>query len=326
MPPTALTRFVRLPENRSALAACQDLLLSLSTDQANGTPNPLFLHGPPGAGKSYLLTALADELAAGGAEVCRLSANDFGRENDGGAARCADLTIIEDVQHLPRSAVPALIALIDQRLGQGAPMIFTALDGPANVRLRGQRWPARLTSRLAGGLVIGLTPPQAASRRRLLSTMSERAKLKVDAEILDWLAERLIGGGRQLEGAVRQLKSLQALQAKPLRLADIRAHFRAPADAAEPTVQRIARHVCGYYRIKPKLVQSQGRSRDIVLPRQVSMYLARQLTGQSLERIGRYFGGRDHKTVQHACRKVESALKRDAKLSGAVRQLQAELA
>ena len=93
-----------------------------------------------------------------------------------------------------------------------------------------------------------------------------------------------------------------------------------------PTVKRITDHVSGYFLVEPKNLLSASRSRDVLLPRQVSMYLARQLTSLSLQKIGKFFGGRDHRTVQHACKKVEEAMKADAALSGAVRQMHAELA
>ena len=144
--------------------------------------------------------------------------------------------------------------------------------------------------------------------------------------MLDWLADHLTGGGRQLDGAIRQLKALQRLQAKPLRLADIRAHFDAQIDTQAPSVKRITDQVSGYFQVAPKHLLSARRSHDVLLPRQVSMYLARQLTRLSLEQIGKFFGGRDHKTVQHACKKVEAAMKADALLCGAVRQIHAELA
>lgn len=325
MPRIVMARFLLLPENRSALAACQDLLLSLTADQRDATPNPLCLHGPPGSGKSLLLQTLAQELSGHGIEVCQRSANDFAMQEDDKDARQADLTIIEDMQHLPMRAVAAVIALIDERLRHGGAMIFSALHGPANLKHRGTALPVRLTSRLLAGLVVGLAPMQAPSRRTLLAAHAEQAGLRVLAEVLDWLAEHLTGGGRQLDGAIRQLKSLQGLQKNQLRLSDIRAHFRTQIEAHAPTVKRIAERVCGYYQVEPRQLLSARRAREIVLPRQVSMYLARQLTAQSLVQIGKYFGGRDHKTVQHACRKVEAAMRVDAVLSGAVRQLHAEL-
>ena len=91
-------------------------------------------------------------------------------------------------------------------------------------------------------------------------------------------------------------------------------------------VKRITDRVSGYFQVAPKQLLSARRTHDVLMPRQVSMYLARQLTSLSLQEIGKYFGGRDHKTVQHACKKVEAAMKADAVLCGAVRQIHAELA
>ncbi len=150
--------------------------------------------------------------------------------------------------------------------------------------------------------------------------------MKIAPDILDWLAEQLTGGGRQLAGAIRQLKTLQRLQAKPLKLVDVAAHFRTQIEAKTPSVKRITEQVSGYFQVPPKHLVSARRTRDVLVPRQVSMYLARQMTDLSLQQIGKYFGGRDHKTVQHACKKVEEAMKSDAVLSGAVRQIHAELA
>jgi chromosomal replication initiator protein len=318
-------RFLATPENRQALAAIQQVLLAVAADTSERLPNPLFLHGPTGVGKSCLLAALAEELTASGRRVCRMSANDFASLDDLSHARRTDLLVVEDLQHLPTRFVGTLVQLIDQRLEHQAPMIFTAVAGPSCLQHRGERLPHRLTNRLAGGLVVAMEPMQTASRRLLLTGLAEDAQLTVAADILDWLALQLTGAGRQLTGAIRQLKALQRLHKKPLALAEVRGHFRPQVDATAPTVQRITERVGGYFRVPPKLLISAARSRDVLLPRQVSMYLARQLTKLSLQKIGGYFGGRDHKTVQHACRKVEQAMNADALLLGAVRQLSAAL-
>ncbi len=320
-----LARLLVLPENRFALAALQDILAALAESRGNRLPNPLYLHGLASTGKTHLIQALAAELNGLDIDVCMWTANDFAEKTDFTDARDADLWVVEDLQHLPARFVATMIQLLDERCRQGAPTIVTAAQGPSGLRPRGAVLPHRLTSRLAGGLVVGLAPLQTPSRRRLLDILSEEAKLQLTPEALAWLAKHLIGGARQMAGAVRQLKTLQALQEKPLALADICAHFRGQVEATASTVQHIAERVSGYFRVKPKLVISASRSRKILLPRQVSMFLARQLTGLSLEKIGSYFGGRDHKTVQHACKKVEQALRSDACLSGIVHQLRAEL-
>jgi len=322
---SALARLLATPETRSARAALEALRDALTGEDASA-PNPLYLHGPAGAGKTLFVHALAVELAKGAVSVCQISANDFADRPDLHDAETADLLIVEDLQHLPTRYVDTLIALMDARLAHGAAMVFTAISGPNRLKHRGTMFPARLTSRLAAGLVIALEPLQAPSRRLVLKLLAEQAELKPAPEVLDWLAAHLTGGGRQLDGAIRQLKALQRLQAKPLRLADIRAHFDAQIDAHAPSVKRITEQVSGYFEVPSKHLLSTRRTHDVLMPRQISMYLARQLTGLSLHAIGKYFGGRDHKTVQHACKKIEAAMKADAVLCGAVRQIHAELA
>ncbi len=321
-----LARVLALPENRSALVAIQDLLFTLTEPSRRSCADPLFLHGPSGCGKTFLVSALAEELASCGICVFKMSANDFAAESDIGAAKQADLLIVEDLQHLPLRSVDSFIRLIDERGHFERPTIFSALVGPGRLQHRGTPYPQRLTSRLGAGLVVALDPLQAPSRRRLLKSLAEETKMAIAPDILNWFATHLTGGGRQLQGAIRQFKALQRLQTKPLRLADIRAHFRTPLEAGALTVQRIAERVSGYFHVAPKRLQSARRSRDVLLPRQVSMYLARQLTDLSLQKIGKFFGRRDHKTVHHACLKIEEVIKTDAVLSGAVRQMRAELA
>lgn len=321
---STLGRFLATPENRAALLAIQDVLAALTSDDE--APNPLFLHGPAGVGKTLVIDSLLREVADLGRTAIKTTAQDFAAEKDWSETREADVWIVEDLQHLPTRFAETLVRLIDEGLRRGQQLIFSANVGPGRLRHRGNTIPPRLTSRLASGLVVAIEPMQAASRKRALKTLAEETDLTLSADVLDWLAKHLTGGGRQLEGAIRQLKSLQRLHKKPLTLAEVQGHFRVQVEAKAPTVKRIAEHVGDYFRIPTRHLISARRSREVVLPRQISMYLARQLTGLSLEKIGKYFGGRDHKTVQHACRKVEAAMKRDAVLSGTVRQMHAELA
>ena len=319
-------RCLTLPENRAAIQALESVLASLSTESSSNLPNPLFLHGPTGTGKSFLVQTLANELRKHGLEVCKLSANDLADSSERPDFQEADLLIVEDLQHLPARCAHQLVRWIDERCQHEQATIFTATVGPGRLKPRGVALPSRLTSRLASGLVVALAPMQAPSRRSLLQAFADEAKVTIASDILDWLGKHLSGGGRQLHGAIQQIKALQRLQAKRLRVDDLQAHFRTQLDAAKPTMKRIAEHVSDYYRVKPKQVLSPRRSREIVLPRQVSMYLARQLTDLSFEKIGTYFGGRDHKTVQHACKKVDALMKSDLELCGAVQQMHAELA
>ena len=186
--------------------------------------------------------------------------------------------------------------------------------------------PVRLTSRLASGLVVGLEPLSPDSRLLFLQALTTRRKLRVEAALLAWLAEHVAGSARQLEGAVIRVETLQRLNGGRLDVETLAEQFQTDADAQRPTVERIVEQVGSYFHVEPRKLQARGRSQNALLPRQVGMYLARRLTKLSLRQIGDYFGGRDHSTVLHACRKVEQALASDLHLSGAVRQLHADLA
>ena len=315
----------------------------LCSNRLRRPTNPLYVHGPSGTGKTHMVSTLIDEVTrqASGLVVTLLQAGDFdlllARSPDGiaddntlQAARDSDLLVVEDMQYLAArssqpsragAAVEAFVQLFDHLYARQRQMVFTADMGPGQLA----HLSARLRSRLACGLVVGLEPLQAASRLRFLEDRSQRRQLAIGREVLNWLAERLTGGGRQLEGVVAQLETLVRSNRRPLDLEATAAYFRGQLQVIRPTVERIAHRVSNYFRVAPTHLQSRRRYQSALLPRQVSMYLARQLTDLSLQEIGRYFGGRDHSTVLHACRKIEQGLRSDAALAGTVRQLKTDL-
>ncbi len=324
-------RWIALPENRLARAAADRVVDAVRAGRAARGLNPLFLHGPPGTGKSHLASALVAAVTARApdrivvertaTDLVPLRAEDTADE-DLAAARDADLLVVDDLHHLPERAVETFVHLLDRGLARGQQWVVSAVEGPARLT----RLPGRLTSRLAGGLVVGIDPPSPESRRAALTTFAARRGLELPAAVLEWLAGRAAGSFREMEGAVARLEVLARLQGGVPPLEVLREEFRAEADARRQTVERIVQRVGRYFRVDPGQLQGPSRTRGVLVPRQVGMYLARRLTPLSLEQIGAYFGGRDHSTVLHACRKVEAALDRDVTLSGAVRQLHADLA
>lgn len=324
------TRFLLLPENRAAHQAVQHVVARVASRRAEKVPHPLFLHGPVGCGKSLLVAVLLGELTrrcpALAARV--LAPDEFealarGVEEEGESLRTVrqtDVLVLEDLQHLATTAAPGLCRVLDYRGVRALPTVCTATAGPAYLR----QLPRRAAGRLAAGLVVALAPLGPGSRLTFLREKAQQRQLAVHPEVLAWLAEHLTGGGRQLDGALARLELLARLHPR-LDVSLVAEQFREQVDASRATVERIAQRVGAHFQVEPAELQSRQRFPKVVLPRQVSMYLARQLTGLSLGQIGHWFGGRDHSTVLYACRKVEQALTRDAVLSGTMQQLEADL-
>ncbi len=324
-----LANWIALAETDSARLAVERVADCVCERRSRRTINPLFLYGPAGAGKSHLVSALLAEVIrrAPDLQTALLAAGDFEAlvlaEGDGEerkAARRADLLIVEDVQHLPARVEETFVHMMDRGLARGQQLVFTALTGPAQLH----HLPARVTSRLGSGLVVGLAALSPDSRRTFLQECVKRRNLNVAADVLAWLVENLPGSARQLEGAAARLAELARLHGQTPSMETLATHFGAEASAKRATVERIAQGVGRYFQVEPRQLQARSRTRGTLLPRQIGMYLARQLTEMSLQQIGAYFGGRDHSTVLHACRKVEKALANDVRLSGAVRSISSE--
>jgi chromosomal replication initiator protein len=324
-----LRTLLGLAEQRPAWEALEDLV-DASRDAA-ASSSLVLLHGPSGSGKSFLVNQIAQRQADVGT-VTSVKAEGFRserstRENDGEAAASSDpdLLIIEDLQYLPLGGVESLLQILDDRQACGRPTVITASAGPRHLQYRGEPYPSRLTSRLAGGLVVAVPLPSRASCTLALQEFLSEEGLTVPEPVI----AHLVGAHRSLralEGAVHQLVLLAKLDKKPFQTEPLLEHFQQQAPAEKSTVERIVQRVAKCFQVTPKDVRSRSRQRGVVVPRHVSMYLVRRLTPLSFQQIAAYFGDCDHGTVLHACRKMEKTIAADPQLGGTVRQLQDDLA
>ena len=304
--------------------------------------SPLVLVGPTGVGKSHLAHGIATEFRRHEApeHVILLPAIDFARQYSEAIElqaageltsqwRSARLLVIEDVGELvgPSTAQQSkqwlqnaqweLCRTLDALEAAGGQAIVTANARPSTLGLLPQ-----LASRLAAGLVIEVASPGKAARELLAAELASRQGLPVTPALLNRLAAGITGSARDLYAALARLALAQRADEQSADCVDRVSGIRFSIERAsidrecvdrvlaefaqqrEPSLERIAAAAARHFGLRPAAVRGPSRQRHVALARGVAMYLARELTSLSLERIGDYFGGRDHTTVLHACRKL----------------------
>jgi chromosomal replication initiator protein len=305
---------------------------------ADGGPmrfNPLFVYAPTGQGKTHLLHAIGHGYAARkpDARALVMSAERFMidfvqavRAKDTLAfkerLRSVDLLMIDDFQFIvgKETTQEEFLYTIDELMRGGRRLIISADRSPQE--LDGVE--GRLLSRLTQGLVVDIQPADYALRRAIVEIKAaDQHHVAVPGEILDMLASRISSNVRELEGGLNRLVAYAALAAKPIDeefattvLAEM---FR--ASQRRVTIDEIQKRVSDHFKIRQTEMVSARRARIVARPRQIAMYLAKQLTPRSLPEIGRRFGGRDHTTVIHAVRQIEKLRASDSEIDADVRAL-----
>ncbi|MBU6444065.1 MAG: chromosomal replication initiator protein DnaA [Alphaproteobacteria bacterium] len=320
-PSQSFDTFVAGPATEFAYRAARALAVGETDDIGL-----LFVHGGFGYGKTHLLNATALEARARGSRVLFLAAEDFMRQFLGALhrkdtlafkdeLRAADVLLIDDLQHICRSSVTSaeflhtVNAFADQRrrVVIAADRAPTALDGlGADVR-----------SRLSGGLVIGLGKPDRATRLAILKARAEeftrqRPEAILPLEMLEHIADLEDASPRDLIGIFTKLATYADLTKKPVTFEVVEETMGHRGLSAHKTsIEDIQRKTAEFYKLDMHDFQSPQRTRRVARPRQVAMYLARELTMRSLPEIGKRFGGRDHTTVLHACRRIAALCDED---------------
>jgi len=322
--------FVVGKSNELAYAAAKRIAESTEV-----TFNPLFLHGGVGLGKTHLMHAIAWETRKNFPEkrIAYISAEKFMFEfiaalrfKDTHAFkqkfRTVDLLMVDDVQFIANKNSTqeeffhTFNALVDNR----CQVIITADRSPTDL----EGIEERIISRLGWGLVADIHPTDYELRLGILQSKAEHvANVTVPAEVLEFLAKRIISNVRELEGALNRVMAYATLVGRPITMDMTRDVLQdlIRANDRKLTIDEIQRAVADYFNLRLSEMLSQRRARNIARPRQVAMYLAKQLTSRSLPEIGRQFGGRDHTTVMHAVRKIEDLRRDDSTLDEDITRL-----
>ncbi|MTI18552.1 chromosomal replication initiator protein DnaA [Rhodobacteraceae bacterium RKSG542] len=321
-PKYSFETFVEGESNVLALAAARQV--------ASGgvvTFNPLYLHASVGLGKTHLMQAIANQARNNGRRVLYLTAEHFmyrfvaalqaqSAMNFKETLRSIDLLLIDDMQFLHGKQIQqefchTLNALID-----GARQVVVAADrAPSDL----ESLDDRVRSRLAGGLVVNISEPDFGLRRAIIEDRMRHQQrnypnFAVPDTVLDYVARNVTSSGRDLEGALNRLVAHNQLTNSPVTLDMAEITLRDLIRTAEPRrvkIEDIQRVVSKHYNVSKADLLSARRTRTIVRPRQIAMYLAKIMTPRSLPEIGRRFGNRDHTTVLHAVRKIEELQKAD---------------
>jgi len=280
--------------------------------------NPLFIYGGVGLGKTHLMHAIAHHTRQKFPErrVVYLSAEKFMyqfvralRTKDTVAFkdqfRSVDVLMIDDVQFIGgREATQeeffhTFNALVDQN----RQVVISADKSPSD--LEGVE--ERMRSRLGWGLVADIHPTTYELRLGILQAKAERTEPEIPAKVLEFLAHKITSNVRELEGALNRIVAHATLIGRPITLESAQEllHDLLRANDRRVTIEEIQKRVSEHFNVRVTDMHSARRARAVARPRQVAMYLSKQLTARSLPEIGRKFGGRDHTTVMHAVRKIE---------------------
>ncbi len=317
----------------NALAHSAAMRVASASPGAIVSFNPLFIHSAAGLGKTHLLNAIAWHVRKLHPErrVLFISAERFmyhfinalrSRDmmNFKDYFQTIDVLLIDDFQFLQGKSMQQEFCHTFNSLVDNKRQVIVAADVPP-VQL--ESIDQRMRSRLTGGLVVDIEIPDLDLRYHILESRLEAARqrdpnLMIGSDVLEFIANKITGGGRELEGALNRVIADQQLTRARITV-DLAAmtlrDLAQPNDVTRIRIDDILKVVGRHYNVARADLLSPRRARSIVRPRQIGMYLAKKLTPRSLPEIGRRFGGRDHSTVLHAVRKIEELLLTDEHLA-----------
>ena len=313
--------------NELAHAAARRVVVACTNPGHTVPFNPLFLYGGVGLGKTHLMHAIAwhVRLNAPDRKVIYLSAEKFMYQfiralrfkstmDFKEQFRSVDLLMIDDVQFIggKDSTQEEFFHTFNALVDQNRQIVISADKSPSDLEVE-----ERMRSRLGWGLVADIHPTTYELRLGILQSKAEQGGLRLPQKVMEFLAHKIVSNVRELEGALNRITAQMQLIGRDITLESAQEllHDLLRANERRVTIDEIQKKVAEHFNIKMAEMTSTRRARVVARPRQVAMYLAKQLTPRSLPEIGRKFGGRDHTTVMHAVKKIEELIASDRALA-----------
>jgi len=307
--------------NQVAHAAAE----SVAMDPGRGY-NPLFIYGGVGLGKTHLLHAIANVVVRKGLRTLYVSAEEFTNEMVNAIRehrneefrlryRTIDVLLVDDVQFIAgkEGTQEEFFHTFNALHNVGHQIVLTSDRPPKSIANLAER----LQSRFAWGIAVDVQLPDLETRRAILQKKAELRALTVPEPVIDFLASTIQSNIRELEGSLNRVIAFSQMTNQPLSVNLARAAIE---DLVQSTQRRLVGPsdvmdvVCRYYQVEPRALRGKARDKEVVVPRQIAMYLMRQKTRASLVDIGRELGGRDHSTVLHGCDRIHTESQADVQL------------
>ena len=311
-PDLTFTSFVTGKANDLARAAALQV-----ADRPGGAYNPLFIHGGVGLGKTHLMHAVGNAIMdrEPSATIRYVTANQFFQDMVSAVRREAvdsfkryyqslDLLLIDDIQFLSekKRSQEEFFYVFESLVADHRQILITSDTYPkelANID-------DRLVSRFNSGLIVAIEPPELEMRVAILLRKAEQGRIKLPEEVAYFVAKHIRQNVRELEGALQRIVHFAGFRNQPIELELVKEALKdiLSFNRGQISIELIQRTVADYYKLKLADMYSKRKPAKIALPRQVAMYLAKELTQKSLPEIGEAFGGKDHTTVLYAVRKI----------------------
>jgi chromosomal replication initiator protein len=325
--------FVSGSSNQFAYAAAMAVANNPAT-----TYNPLFIYGGVGLGKTHLVNAIGNAILNKSPQmrICYYTSEKFMNELINSLRynrmdefrnkfRSMDVLLIDDIQFIAGK----------ERTQEEFFHTFNALyESHKQIIVTSDKFPKdipgleeRLRSRFEWGLIADIQPPDVETKLAILKMKAEQNSIKLPEEVSSFLANSVCSNVRELEGYLIRIGAYASLTSTPVSIEMARDVLKdiLVERNKELTVEEILKRVSSHFNIKISDIKSPKRLKAVVLPRQIAMYLSRQLTSSSYPEIGERFGGKDHSTIIHAIRKIEKLIEEDFQLSSTIENLKKEL-